>query len=58
MDNAIQTILKDFNAHRRLSNTLTRLSKLIEQQALYAFSGDVDDIRRNYDLMLDFMRRG
>ncbi len=58
MDNAIQTILKDFNAHRRLANTLTRLSKLIEQQALYAFSGDVDDIRRNYDLMLDFMRRG
>ena len=37
---------------------MTRLSKLIEQQALYAFSGDVDEIRRNYDLMLDFMRRG
>ena len=58
MDNAIQTILKEFNAHQRLSSTLTRLSQLIDQQALYVFSSDVEDIRRNYDLMLDFMRRG
>lgn len=58
MDTSVTTILRDFNDNRRLLRTLDSLRLFVDEHNLYDYGSRMDDIRRNYLLMLDYMERG
>lgn len=58
MKQTINIILTEFNEHGRLLETLRKLRRVIEQYRFYDYAGELEEIERNYHLMLDFMKRG